>query len=168
MSGWVALLRAVNVGGNKVLMEDLRALAEREGFAGARTYIASGNLVFESALEETEIRQRLEAALEKQYGKPIGVIVRAAEAMAKAVADNPFARQPGNKVAVLFTDEPVSVEGVRRADLGEELVVGERVIYIHYASGMGQSKLVIPAAKAGTMRNMNTVAKLSAMAEAKG
>ena len=75
MSGWVALLRAVNVGGMKVLMEDLRALAEAEGFAGVRTYIASGNLVLSSELDEAAVRERLEGALERRYGKRVPVLV---------------------------------------------------------------------------------------------
>ena len=164
MAGWVALLRAVNVGGIKVLMEDLRTLAQREGFADARTYIASGNLILQSDLAEAEIAAKLEAALAKRYGRPMGVIVRSGAALAKVVADNPFADQPGNKLAALFTDRAVTLDGVRRAEAGEQVVAGEGVLYIWYPEGMGRSKLVVPAGRDGTARNMNTVARLAELA----
>ena len=164
MTGWVALLRAVNVGGVKVLMEDLRALAEGEGFAGARTYIASGNLVLSSDLDEAAIRERLEGALERQYAKRVPVLVRSALEMADVAARNPFADEPGNRVAAIFCDGSIEMNGIRGAEAGEEVEAGEREFFVHFPNGMGRSKLVIPAAKDGTARNMNTVAKLAAMA----
>ena len=164
MTGWVALLRAVNVGGMKVLMEDLRALAKAEGFAGARTYIASGNLVLSSALDEAAIRERLEGALERRYGKRVPVLVRSAAEMADVAARNPFADAPGNRVVAIFCDGPIETDGIRGDVNGEVVEAGEREFFVHYPNMQGNSKLAIPAAKHGTARNMNTVAKLAAMA----
>lgn len=164
MTGWVALLRAVNVGGVNVLMEDLRALAEGEGFAGARTYIASGNLVFASDLEEAQIRERLEAALERRYGRRVPVLVRSAAEMADVAARNPFPDEPGNRVVAIACDGPIAMDGIRGDVNGEVVMPGKREFYVHFPNMQGASKLVIPAAKEGTARNMNTVAKLAAMA----
>ena len=168
MTGFVALLRAVNVGGNnKLPMELLKALGEQAGFANVRTYIASGNLVFASDASEAECRARLEGQIEAEVGKPLGVLVRSAEELARLAAANPFADQPGNRVIAIFTDGPLSLDGVRNC-ASERLELGARAIYVHYPDGQGQSKLVVPAAKQGTARNMNTVAKLAELATEAG
>ena len=168
MGSWVALLRGVNVGGNnKLPMKILRALAEGEGFGDVRTYIASGNLVFVSDLGEAEIRQKLETAIEREYGKRLGVIVRGGAEIADALARNPFSDMPGNKVVAIFTDGEVSAEGLRH-QVDEEVIAGKREIFAWYPSGQGRSRLGIPAGKDGTARNMNTVAKLAEMAAEAG
>lgn len=166
MTGWVALLRAVNVGGNnKIAMPELATLCSELGFAGVRTWIASGNVVFASDLSEDVIRERLEAAIAVRWGKPIGVLVRSAAELAGLVAANPWPDRPGNRVVALFTDAAPSLEGLRnQAD--EELQLGPRALYINYGQGMATSRLVVPAAKTGTARNMNTVAKLAQLSAA--
>lgn len=164
MTGWVALLRAVNVGGNnKIPMAELAALATKLGLEGARTYIASGNLLFASELGEDELRGLLEQAIEAQWGKPIGVLVRSAADLADVAARNLWPDRPGNRVVALFTDEALSLDGLRH-QAGEVLALGRRELFIDYGEGMGTSKLVIPAAKTGTARNMNTVRKLAELA----
>lgn len=164
MSGWVALLRAVNLGPhNKIPMTELAALGRELGFAGVRTYIASGNLIFASDQREEELRQALEGAIAAQWGKPIGVLMRSGAELAQVAARNPWPDRPGNRVAVLFTDEAPTLEGVR-GQAGEVLALGRRELYIDYAEGIGTSKLVVPAAKRGTARNMNTVVKLAELA----
>ncbi len=164
MTGWVALLRGVNVGGNnKIPMADLAAMATRLGLGGARTYIASGNLIFASELGEDALRTMIEQAIAAQWGKPIGVLVRSAAEFAEVTARNPWPDRPGNRVVALFTDGVPSLEGVRH-QAGEVLALGKREIYADYGEGMASSKLVIPAAKAGTARNMNTVRKLAELA----
>ena len=166
MTGWVALLRAVNVGGNnKLPMAELTALAGRLGLEQARTYIASGNLIFSSERGEDELRALLEAAIAAQWGKPIGVLVRSAAELAEIAARNPWPDRPGNRVAALFTDQVPSLEGVRH-QAGEVLALGRREIYVDYGAGMASSKLVIPAAKTGTARNINTVVKLAMLSAA--
>ncbi|WP_417487448.1 DUF1697 domain-containing protein [Maricaulis sp.] len=163
----IALLRAVNVGGTgKLPMAELKAMAKRIGFDNPRTYIASGNLVFESELGVAEAGAKLETALAEYAGKPVGVIMRTPAAM-KAVCDNnPFPEATGNRCVVLFleTAPAADLQATLKHQAGEKVGAGQREIYTHYVDGMGQSKLVIPAAKAGTARNMNTVAKLVQMA----
>lgn len=172
MGSFVALLRAVNVGGTgKLAMADLKALCEAAGLAKVRTYIASGNVVFASDSAEQEIRAILEASLQAHAGKPVGVTVRTAAAMADIVARNPFPDAPGDRVVVVFLEQaatPDILNDVSGRGDNEELRLGGQEIYVHYGSGIGRSKLRIPAASAGTARNMNTVAKLSAMSDATG
>jgi len=168
MTGWVALLRGVNVGGNnKLPMERLKAIGEAAGFANVRTYIASGNLVFASDESEDAIREKLDRLIEEEAGKKLGVIVRSAAEMAEVAKCNPFADQPGNRVVAIFADGTLSLDGVRNRQT-ERLELGARAIYVHYPDGQADTKLVIPTAKDGTGRNMNTVAKLAEMAKAAG
>ncbi|HEY3799847.1 MAG TPA: DUF1697 domain-containing protein [Caulobacteraceae bacterium] len=166
MTAYVALLRAVNVGGTgKLPMEALRAMCAAAGFANARTYIASGNVVFEARDAEAKVKATLEAALAAYAGKPAGVMVRTAAQMAAVLAANPFAGHPGNRVMAIFLDAaPPADLGVTHQGDDEEVTPGKREIYARYGAGMGQSKLRIAAARTGTARNMNTVAKLAAMA----
>jgi uncharacterized protein (DUF1697 family) len=167
MTAYIALLRAVNVGGTgKLPMADLKRLAEEVGFTGVRTYIASGNLVFDSALEEVEVKARLEAALKAYAGKPVGVSVRTGAQMAAALAANPFPDAAPNRVTAIFLDHPPPADALAKITgrKDEEVRLGLREIYVHYPSGQAATKLRIPAAEAGTARNMNTVATLAEMA----
>jgi uncharacterized protein (DUF1697 family) len=167
MGAFVALLRAVNVGGTgKLPMSDLKDICEELGFGAIRTYIASGNVVFTSRKSEAAIKSALEKRLEAYASKPVGVLVRSAAEIAQISADNPFPKAAPNRTMAVFLDRaPPSdtLAGIRgRRD--EQIELGRREIYIHYGEGMAKSKLVIPAAKTGTARNMNTVATLARMA----
>jgi uncharacterized protein (DUF1697 family) len=167
MTSYIALLRAVNVGGTgKLAMPELKALCEQAGFARVRTYIASGNVAFQSGKSAHQVKQALEAALEDYIGKPVGVLVRTASEMAAVLAANPFADRPNNKTVAFFLDHPPPDNALQSVSnqATEQLHLGLREIYVYYPDGMGQSKLKIPAAKTGTARNMNTIAKLAEMA----
>src|SRR5262245_15096172 len=167
MPNYVAMLRAVNVGGTgKLAMTDLKAMCDAAGFLRARTYIASGNVVFASKTSAAKVKATLEAGLLAHAGKPVAVMVRTAAEMAAIVEANPFAESPPNRIVVTFLDRPPPSDALAHATgvNDERMHLGEREIFVHYPSGMGTSKLRIPAAKAGTGRNMNTVAKLAEMA----
>jgi uncharacterized protein (DUF1697 family) len=167
MPVFIALLRAVNVGGTgKLPMSDLKGLCEKAGFRNVRTYIASGNVVAERDGSEAEAKAALEAELRAYAGKPIGVIVRTGAEMARVVALNPFPDRAANLTAAIFLDRapPSNALSEIKGQANEEVRLGAREIYVHYPDGMGRSKLRIPAARDGTARNMNTVAKLAAMA----
>lgn len=167
MSSYIALLRAVNVGGTgKLPMTELKAMCEALGYTRVRTYIASGNVLFESAQSEAAIKAALERRLAQYAGKPVGVLVRTAAEMAEVARCNPFAGAPGNRVVAIFLDTPPTADALTnlRHQKDEQLVLGAREIYVHYGEGMADSKLVVAAAKAGTGRNMNTVIQLAAMA----
>jgi uncharacterized protein (DUF1697 family) len=167
MISYVALLRGVNLmGGTTLRMADLKAIAEELGLGSARTFIASGNLLFTSSKSEAAIKSALEAALRKHMSREVGVMVRTAREMAAVAANNPFGKAPANIVVAIFLDEAPPKDAIVGAKnmLDERLALGEREIYVHYPSGQGRSKLKIPAASRGTARNMNTVAKLAELA----
>jgi uncharacterized protein (DUF1697 family) len=167
MARYVALLRAVNVGGTgKLMMSDLRALCADAGFARVETYIASGNVLFESRLAPARVKAEIEARLLAHAGKPVRVAVRTAVEMAAVLAENPFPRAEQRFVHAIFLDEKPPRDALDHAKgrQGEEMRLGVREIFVHYPGGAGGSKLRIPAAKTGTARNMNTVAKLVELA----
>jgi uncharacterized protein (DUF1697 family) len=167
MAAYIALLRAVNVGGTgKLPMSDLKGLCEEAGFGKVRTYIASGNVVFESQESESQVKAALEDALAAYAGKPVGVLVRTAAEMAEVLAGNPFPDAPPNRTVAIFLDEPPPADTLERISGvdGEEVRLGRREIYVSYGQNMGRSRLKIPDASAGTARNINTVARLAGMA----
>ena len=169
MPTYIALLRAVNVGGTgKLPMAELREMCVAIGFQDVRTYIASGNVVFRSTKSAVQVKKALEARLAEYAGKPVGVVVRSGADLARVLAGNPFTGAAPNRVVAIFLDDPPppdALDAVRhRRD--EQIELGEREIYVHYGDGMADSKLVIPATRTGTARNMNTVAKLIEMAGA--
>ncbi|MDB5986090.1 MAG: hypothetical protein JWR16_1143 [Nevskia sp.] len=170
MITYIALLRAVNVGGTgKLPMADLKALCERAGFAKVKTYIASGNVVFESKLPEAKTKAALESELKRYAGKPVGVLLRSAAEMVAILKSNPFPQAAPNLTVAIFLDAAPpkdTLKNVVHQNAGEEIELGTREIYVHYPKGQGDSKLRIPAAKEGTARNMNTIAKLAEMAAA--
>ncbi|PZM17137.1 DUF1697 domain-containing protein [Rhizobium tubonense] len=167
MPVYVALLRAVNVGGTGALpMAELKQLCEELGFAGVKTYIQSGNVLFRSDGAEARVRKLLEDALAKRMGKPPGVLLRSAVEL-QAVADgSPFPHAKPNYLLVTFLAEPPPEDALDKlsAPDGEEVSIAGREIYIHFPNGSGRSKLKLPALKAGTARNLNTVRKLAEMA----
>jgi uncharacterized protein (DUF1697 family) len=163
MTRYIALLRAVNVGGTgKLPMADLKALCAALGFGQIETYIASGNVVFDSDCNAADVRRKLGEKLHALAGKPIGVVMRTSVEMKVVLASNPFPNKPPNLTHTCFLNDappPGALDDIRECN-GEEIRLGTREIFVHYPKGMGQSKLQIPAARAGTSRNMNTVAKL--------
>jgi uncharacterized protein (DUF1697 family) len=168
MTSYVALLRAVNVGGtSKLAMADLRRIAEELGFSHPRTFIASGNLLVASEEGASAVRARIEDRLVEHMGKRVPVIVRTAAELAQVAEANPFGDAPSRRVLVTFLDKAPpadTLDHVKNRD-GERIAVGTREIYVDYCGTLlGRSKLRIPAAEAGTARNMNTVARLAEMA----
>ena len=167
MTSFIALLRAVNVGGTgKLAMADLKTICEAAGFRSVRTYIASGNVVFASKLDEAAVRKKLEARLLAHAGKPVPVMIRTAAEIAEVLAKNPFAEAPGNRTVAIFLDEapPADALATLSGRVDERVGLGRREIYVAYGPNMASSTLKIPAAKTGTARNMNTIAKLASMA----
>ena len=169
MKTWVALLRAVNVGGFTLEMAAVRAACEGAGFSNVRTYIASGNVVLRKAGDERKVQREVEAALTKLAGKPVDVLVRTGAELETLLAKNPFAKSAPNRVVVLFLDDapPADVLKTAKKVQGERIALGKREIYVDYTDvgGQGKSKLQLSGPKKCTGRNINTVAKLAAMAK---
>ena len=91
MQTFVALLRGINVGGNNILpMAELKALCEEAGFKNVRTYIQSGNVIFESKISEEKVVSKLENALKKRLQNPVSVIVRTVQELEIVLANTHF------------------------------------------------------------------------------
>jgi uncharacterized protein (DUF1697 family) len=169
MTTYAALLRGVNLVGKSTLkMADLKAIAGELGLRSARTFIASGNLLFLSDEPEEKLRLMLENALQQHMSKDVRVMLRTAKEMAAAVSANPFPDEPPKNVLTFFLNEAPPknlLESVRNQADDERVAAGVREVYVAYGEkGIGRSRLRIPAAEAGTARNMNTVQKLAELA----
>lgn len=166
MGRLIGLSRAVNVGGTgKLPMADLKAMCGELGFSDPRTLLASGNVVFDTNLSAVEAKRALEERLAVYAGKPVGVMIRTPDEMAAILSANPFPDAAPDKLHVIFLDDPPPADALEamRGRTDEAVALGIRELYVHYPSGSGRSKLVIPAAKNGTARNWSTVTKLAAM-----
>ena len=170
-----ALLRAVNVGGRKLPMEELRALCGELGWKDVATYIQSGNVVFKAAGTPAALEARLEEAIVGEFGLEVPVIVRTAGQWAAYPPANPFPEEPSNRVMLLLAKASPAEDAEER--IQARAVAGERVrrvgdaLWFHYPAGAGTSKLtpsLIERAvgSPGTARNYNTVIKLEKMVEA--
>lgn len=167
MSVHIALLRAINVGGTgKLLMAELRSLCEDLGFAEAKTYIQSGNVLFRSELAAADAAKRMDDALARIMGKPPGVIVTSGEHLEGIANSNPFPDAKPNYLMINFLPEapPADVLKSLVAPDGEEVHVSGREIYVHYPNGSGRSRLSLPGLRRATARNLNTVRKLAELA----
>jgi uncharacterized protein (DUF1697 family) len=174
---FIALLRGINVGGhNKVPMAELRALCGELGWADVRSYVQSGNLVFEAAGPPARLEAELERAIERRFGRSIAVVVRAAADWPGYVAGNPFpgaSQSAPNAVMLALSKAPPkagAVEGLReRAAGGERIERVDDALWIHYAGGSARSKLSPGlldrlVGSPVTTRNWRTVLKLDELA----
>jgi len=178
MTTYVALLRGINVGGNKMVpMSGLRDLIERIGFQDGRSLLQSGNLVFRGRARASDGLERLlEAEAAKRLGVEADFFVRTAGELEEIVAGNPFTREaerdPGRLVTFFLKSAPpaAAVKMLQSAIVGREVVSGRgKEIYIVYPDGQGRSKLTGAVVEKrlgvrGTARNWNTVLKLRALA----
>jgi uncharacterized protein (DUF1697 family) len=180
MPAFVALLRAVNLGPhNKIAMSDLKAAAEGCGLSNARSWLQSGNLLFEAkAKSPAALEKLLEGALGKELGLETPVVVRSAPEWRAALDDNPFPKQakadPGHLVLMPLKSKPEkgALAALRAAIVNRETVelVGQQ-LYLVYPDGIGRSKLTSALIEkklgvVGTGRNWNTAQKIAALLEA--
>jgi uncharacterized protein (DUF1697 family) len=175
----ISLLRAVNVTGhNMVKMDALRELYESLGLRDAQTYVQSGNVVFRTnAKDLVRLQKRIEDGIEQSFGFRTSVVLRSSAELKDVIRRNPFAKRSGiepNKLVVSFlAGEPGSESKQKIAQIKvgpEEMYLDGRELYLHYAGGMGKSKLSPALLErtlkvSGTARNWNTVTKLLEMAE---
>jgi uncharacterized protein (DUF1697 family) len=175
MHKFVALLRAVNVGGTaKAPSAALRAAAEGIGLQSVQTVLQTGNLVFRADAAPEALEARLEKAFRDDLGLKTEVMVRTAAEWAAIVAANPFPGEakgdPSHLLVMVMKREPVA-EGVKalQAHPGPERIEARgRELYIVYPEGIGRSKLNGAAGWRklgclGTGRNWNTVEKLAGL-----
>ncbi len=146
-------------------MSDLREMCSELGLADVQTYIASGNLAFSSNESKASIKAALERRLRDYMGKDVGVIVRTASELRTLLNENPFPDRDPKFTVAIFLDSKPPQDALDKATgrIDEDMQLGAREIYVYFGSGMGRSKLKIPAGKDGTARNMNTIKKMVAL-----
>lgn len=176
MQTWIALLRGINVGGKNILpMKELRALLEDLGFQNARTYIQSGNCVFES--DDTEPRspaERISDRIEGAFGFRPQIMVLTADEIKAAVTENPYLEGPDDpkSVHLYFLSETADAADLgalaRLQKPGERFALFGRVFYLLTPEGIGRSKLASQAEKclgvAATARNLRSVKAIAELA----
>ena len=177
MTKYVALLRGVNVGGNKMVsMAALRVAIEKMGFSDVRTLLQSGNVVFGSTARASATLERtLETEVEARLKCRADFHVRTSKEWEDVVARNPFheeaERDPGH-LLVLFFKAPLDKAKVKVLEAAipgrERIHTDGRQLYVVFPDGMGTSKLPPLMDRTlgvrGTGRNWNTVLKLCALA----
>lgn len=178
LTRYVALLRAVNVGGhNLVAMADLRQLLSDLGFDNPRSLLQSGNLVFGGTRRAgRSLEAMLEAAARERLGLRIEFMVRTAAEWDAIVRDNPFPAEarddPGHLLVMCLKRAPApeAITALQDSIPGREQVrAGGRHAWLVYPDGIGRSRLTAALIErrlgtSGTARNWNTVLKLQALA----
>jgi uncharacterized protein (DUF1697 family) len=179
MPAYVALLRGVNVGGNRMIkMADLREVFIAADAEDVTTYIQSGNVVFtHAARSEPTLAAELEKRIAKAAGFPVPVVLRTAGQLARVIEDSPFPEADADHlhVAFLAARPPANALTIdTRAFAPERYAAVGRELYLYLPNGMGRSKLaaaVLAKPKAigagGTARNWRTVLKLNELASAR-
>jgi uncharacterized protein (DUF1697 family) len=173
---YLALLRGINVGGkNKLPMKDLQAMFVAAGCEDVRTYIQSGNIIFDAAPPVvTTLPDGITARIAEHSGYRVPVIVRTAKEMDDIIRHNPFIAQRAdeNTLHVLFLADQPSAERVASLDADrsppDEFIVRGKEIYLHLPNGAGRTKLTnayfdTKLATVSTGRNWRTVTTLFAM-----
>jgi uncharacterized protein (DUF1697 family) len=178
MARYIALLRGINVGGNKkVPMARLRALLEGLGYTDVATLLQSGNAVFTSKEKSpARIVKQVEAAIAEEFGFEVSVVVRTRDELAEAIAANPLpgAEDAPSQFLVTFLSGEPDLKRLKEIDaaayLPDEFRVVGREIYARFPNGIRDSKLatVLGGPRLGvtpTARNWNTVTKLLELAD---
>ncbi|MBZ9810678.1 DUF1697 domain-containing protein [Mesorhizobium sp. BR1-1-9] len=176
MQIYVALLYSIVLGeGRRVVMSELKAMAEGLGLKNVRTLVATGNLVFDSEkISIAALENRLEAAFEKAFGRHVDIIVRGAGDWLKLAACNPFpaeSAEAGDQVAVRVMRKAVARDAISglqaHAAEDEKVVLVDGDIWLVFSRERPSSRLLAAANHKrmgiGTSRNWNTVRKLAEM-----
>ncbi|NBD23322.1 DUF1697 domain-containing protein [Paenibacillus glycinis] len=177
MTNYAALIRGINVGGNnKLPMAELRRELETIGLGRVQTYIQSGNIVFQSALDQATAESEIEQAILRISGIAAKVMVRTDAELDAIVAGCPYAdeaKEEGKSVHLSVLREPLTPQQIGKLDVGiselDRYHIDGTAVYCHYPEGMRDSKLAANLGKLGdgvTTRNWNTVLKLQAMLHA--
>ena len=173
MTTYVALLHSIVLGpGRRVVMADLKAMTSELGFADPRTWVATGNLIFEGDdAPLAEIEGRLETAFCARFGKPVDIILRTAPAWRRLAAQNPFTDGNSADIGIRVMRKPLDpdvlprLEAIATPGMGLALVDGD--LWIDFAGKPSEAKLLshLTTKKLGigTLRNANTIKALAAM-----
>ena len=175
MKTFIALFRAINVGGkNSLPMKDLIQLFEEQGFENVASYIQSGNVVFSCKKGQLKgLSDILSSTIEKAYGFKPDVLILEAGTLKEAAGSNPFKSQDEKALHYYFlasTSEKPDLDTLKDVALSSErFELRDKVFYLCAPDGIGRSKLAAKIEKAMgvsvTARNARTVSKLLSMAD---
>jgi uncharacterized protein (DUF1697 family) len=182
MPTYISMLRGINVGGHKkVSMSELRELFEGLGCKRVRTYIQSGNVVFEAAKKAPlSWSKQIEEAILGHFGFPVAVVSRTSEEMGAAIHTDPFLQEKGIdplKLHVTFLSEAPAPAALKKLDTlaakPDRFRHSGREVYLHCPNGYGSTRLSNNALEkalsvTATTRNWRTVNKLYEMAMEQG
>lgn len=147
MTRYVALLGSINVGGNRLKMDELKAALENEGFENVATVVASGNVLFDHAkAADAKLEAQIAAIVKDRFGIDTFAAVRSRDELAAAIDDNPFAKDGEPKaVHTLFLQEPLDraafKEWMKDYTGPERLAPGKREIFVDFCAGVADSRL---------------------------
>ncbi len=167
---YVALLRGINVGGHRLLaMQDLKAYAGECGAKNIKTYIQSGNVLFDySGASIESFNQRLKQTILERSGFEVLIMTLAIEKLRQAMINNPYADQSAKDVHYYFTEAELTASMIEPlqalATSGEQFTLVNKQFYLHTPNGMGRSKLAAKIDRAlgvpTTARNARTIDKI--------
>ncbi len=172
---YISLLRGINVGGhNKILMAQLKALYENNGFKNVVSYIQSGNVLFDSSERNIDnLCKKIEDAIELKYAFHVPVDIRTHQEMKNILDNSPYKKilseEHGSKILVVFLKSEPSRENreelLKYVGDSEQLSVHKKEIYLYCSEGYGKSKLTNTLIEkklriSATARNWKSVKKL--------
>ncbi len=150
MPGYIAMLRGINVGGHKTIkMEDLRALCSGVGFRNVETYVQSGNVVFQTPIENPAIlSKRIGETVLQSFGFDVPVIVRTSKEMRNVIANNPFLKEKdidSSKLHVTFLSETPQKGSLKKLEAlstsPDRFYPSLHEVYLYCPGGYGRTKL---------------------------
>lgn len=178
MSKFIALLRGINVSGQKkIKMSDLKTLFEKAGFQNVETYIQSGNVIF-SAKEKSKskLEAKISSAIKSKYGFDVRIIVVTPDEIEYVIKNNPFIKKKKEteKLYVTFLSEkPLTDNTDKLSSINyspEEYIIDGTYIYLFVPNGYGKAKLSNNLFEnklkvLGTTRNLKTIKALLELTE---
>lgn len=177
MQTYIAILRGINVSGQKIIkMVELKEHLASLGFVNLTTYIQSGNIVFQYDVEANKVLEnKIHQNIQDSYGFDVPVIVRSKEEWQNVVVNSPFDTNDLDvkKIGVTFlknTPSQVPIEDIAKYKaINDEVVYSDKEIYLYMPDGFGKSKLTNNVLErklkvAATTRNWRTTQKLLEMA----
>jgi uncharacterized protein (DUF1697 family) len=178
MKKFIALLRGINVGGQKkIKMSDLKLLFEETGFQNVETYIQSGNVIFSTKEKSSEnLEENISSTIKKKFDFDVPVIVVTPQEIESSLKRNPFIKKKGeiDKLYIIFLSKRPSktdIEKLVEMDFSpEEFIIDGKLVYLFVPNGYGNAKLnnnffENKLKVLGTTRNLKTLKALLELTE---
>ena len=176
MPKYVAFLRAVNVGGHIVKMDHLRQLFEALGFCNVETFIASGNVIFDSSSKSTKtLERKIENLLQESFGYAVATFIRSTSELENIAQNKPFddseLNAEGNVLYIAFTSDEPSTKSKRdlltlTTDVDDFRINGREIYWLSRKkiseSKVSGAQLERTLGMPATLRNANTIRRLAA------